>query len=55
MGSFDPLALSTDASDEVRVSAHDHAGHQAALNDGCIGVRVAADGAVIYQGLRGST
>jgi GNAT superfamily N-acetyltransferase len=55
LGSFDPLALSTDSSDQVRVSAHDHARQQAALDDGCIGVRVAADGAVIYQRLRGST
>jgi hypothetical protein len=55
LGSFDPMALATDSSDQVRVSAPDHARHRAALSDGCIGVRVAADGAVIYQRLRGST
>lgn len=55
LGSFDPLALATDPGDQVRVSATDPARHRAALDDGCIGVHVAGDGAVVYQRLRGSS
>jgi hypothetical protein len=48
------MALSTEASGELRVSVGDPARHRAVLDDGYIGVRAAADGAVIYQRLRGS-
>jgi hypothetical protein len=49
------MALATDPGDPLRVSATDPARHRAALDDGRIGVHVAADGAVIYQRLRGSS
>jgi GNAT superfamily N-acetyltransferase len=59
LGSFDAL-LTSDPSDQVSVRAHDHTGHQAALQDGYIGVGLARDGAVLYQrlsshGVRGTT
>jgi len=49
--SSDALALSSDSSDQVSVRAHDHVQHQAASQDGYVGVRLASDGAVIYQRL----
>lgn len=48
--SFGPLALRSDASDQVSVSAHEPSQHQAALHGGYIGVRL-ADGVVIYERL----
>lgn len=49
--SFDPLALRSDWRDQVSVNAADDSRHHTALRDGYIGVRLAADGAVIYQRL----
>lgn len=51
LASSDASALASDASDQVLVSTRDHARHQAVLQDGYIGVRLASDGAVIYQRL----
>jgi hypothetical protein len=49
--SLDARALTHDSSDQVSIRAHDLSQHQAALQDGYIGVRLASDGAVIYQQL----
>jgi hypothetical protein len=49
--SFDTLALPSDSNDQVWIRAQDPSQHQAALQDGYIGVRLASDGAVIYQRL----
>lgn len=52
LGSFDPLALTTDARDAVRVAACDASGHQAALDQGYLGVKLDARGYVVYERLR---
>jgi hypothetical protein len=49
--SFDALALPSDLNDQISIRAQDPSQHQAALRDGYIGVRLAPDGAVIYQRL----
>jgi hypothetical protein len=51
LSSFDALALTSDSSDQVSIRRQDPSQHQAALQDGYIGVRLASDGAVIYQRL----
>jgi hypothetical protein len=51
LSSCDAVALTSDSSDQVSISAQDPSQHQAALQDGYIGVRLASDGAVIYQRL----
>ena len=49
--SCDAPGLTSDSSDQLSVRAQDPSQHQAALQDGYIGVRFASDGAVIYQRL----
>jgi GNAT superfamily N-acetyltransferase len=51
VAAVDAAALTTDPADRVAVAAQDQAGHQAALRDGYVGVRMAGDGTVIYQRL----
>ncbi len=51
LAALDKTALKSDPRDCVAVDAQDQARHHAALRDGYIGVRLAADGAVIYQRL----
>jgi hypothetical protein len=51
LSSCDAVALTSDSSDQVSISPQDPSQHQAALQDGYIGVRLASDGAVIYQRL----
>lgn len=51
VAAVDAAALATDPADRVAVAAQDQAGHQAALRDGYVGVRLAPDGTVIYQRL----
>jgi hypothetical protein len=51
LSSFDALALASDLSDQISIRLHDPYQHQAALQAGYIGVRLASDGAVIYQRL----
>ena len=48
---YDASAVVTDAGDRIAVAPHEPSRHQAALQDGYIGVRVAADGDVIYEKL----
>ena len=49
--SCDALALPSDSNDQVWIRAQDPSQHQAALQDGYIGVRLGSDGGVIYQRL----
>ena len=49
--SLDARVFTSDSSNRAPVSAHDAFQHQAALQNGYIGVRLASDGAVIYQRL----
>ena len=51
LSSFDALALPSDSNDQVSIRAQDPSQHQAALQDGYIGVRLVSPGAVIYQRL----
>lgn len=51
LSSFDALALPSDSNDQVSIRSQDPSQHQAALQDGYIGVSLASDGAVIYQRL----
>jgi hypothetical protein len=51
LSSFDALAVPSDSNNQVSIRAQDPWQHQAALQDGYIGVRLASDGAVIYQRL----
>jgi GNAT superfamily N-acetyltransferase len=48
---IDAPELTSDPDDRVLVRAHDHVQHQAALQAGYIGVRLAPGGAVVYQRL----
>src|SRR5262245_469008 len=45
------IALPSDSNDQVWISAQDPSQHQAALQDGYIGVRLGSDGGVVYQRL----
>lgn len=47
----DAVALTSDSSDQVSICSQDPSQHQAVLQDGYIGVRLASDGAVIYPRL----
>jgi hypothetical protein len=49
--STDVSALDVDADDQVRVDGGDEAGHGSILEDGYVGVRLAADGGVVYHRL----
>src|SRR5262245_27657337 len=49
--SCDALALPSDSNDQVWIRAQDPWHHQAALQNGYIGVRPGSDGSVIYQRL----
>ena len=49
--SIDALALLSDSSDQVSIRGQDSSQHHAALQVGYIGVRLASNGAVIYQRL----
>ena len=51
LSSLGTPTLTSDSSDQIRVIANDHTQHQAALQNGYIGVR-RSDGLVIYERLR---